>query len=419
MSKDTDLEVLLSVIPERLERLEELTDKLTRQTFISDYMNIFSSLLLETVKSFKENILHDIEIARSPGIEPLIDTVLLKLRHENSTITLLFNVLQNISTAEHEVRHETYYFLRDFLRYFEEENILFPFLIMVRSNYLAIPFSQTLKDWFADYVDPSLLDKMARFNLYVLVLPFEHTNNPFAWTLLLHEAAHSVNDRLNFADRILEPHEVPLEYYIPSVQVTALPIPIARRKWTNELIVDLLALFYMGPVYILILRSFLIRGRSDFLEETHPPPEQRIAFLAREVHEIGEKFNIHELIFIKEMAEKTFTTWKEVKEDSLITPTELLNKIRAEMRRIAQEHGIHFRRLIHYLQELKKEGINIQSLVDNYLSNQIPVAGDPALILNVALHYKEKIVQRIGSETLNRVLTECIKTHFIKSRWQK
>ena len=420
MSEESDLNVLLSLIPERLDRLENLADKLSRQTFVSEYMNIFSSLLLETIKSFKETVTQDIDLARSPGAEALINTIILKLRHENSTISLLFDMLQNISTAEHGVKHETYYFLRDFFRYFETEDVIFPFLIMVRSNYLAIPFSRTLKDWFADYVEPSLLEKMARFHLYVIVLPLEHTNNPFAWTLLLHEAAHSVNDRLNFTERILEPHEAPLEYYIPAVQVTALPIPVARRKWTNELIVDLLALFYMGPVYVSNLRSFLIRGRSDFLEETHPPPEQRITFLARELYNIGQEFNVQELILIKKMAEKTFEAWKETKEDSLITPADLLDKIRAEMKEVATEYRIHLRRLIPYLQELKKrEGINVQSLVDNYLSNQIPVAADPAIVFNVAFYCRDQIIRRIGSEKFNQVLTECIKTHYIKSRWRR
>lgn len=420
MSEESDLDVLLTLIPERLERLENLADKLSRQTFVSEYMNVFSSLLLETIKSFKETVTHDIDLARSPGIEALIDTVILKLRHENLTISLLFDMLQNISTAEHGVIHEIYYFLRDFLRYFEKEDVIFPFLIMVRSNYLAIPFSQTLKDWFADYIEPSLLEKMARFHLYVIVLPLEHTNNPFAWTLLLHEAAHSVNDRLNLTERILEPREAPLEYYIPSVQVAALPIPVARRKWTNELVVDLLALFYIGPVYISNLRSFLIRGRSDFLEETHSPPEQRIASLARELYNIGQEFNIQELIFIKKMADDTFEAWKETKEDSLITPADLLNKIRAETREVATEYGIHLRRLIPYLQELKNtEGLNVQSLVDNYISNQIPVAADPAMILNVAFYCRDQIAQRTGSEKFNQVLTECIKMHYIKSRWRK
>jgi len=269
------VEILLAEIIEKTVRTEAFINSVKEQAS-SDDINIIR-IYENVIESIKNDLIRPSDILKSyHGKEIPAETLELNINScrkiflRINQIHILLGYLQNV-----QCRKETYTLLKYLLEYVppsEDKKVESCVILSDIYNYAEINFVQILKDG-------GVIESEFDENQIILDLPKIEKENPLMWTSLAHEIGH-VLDRSDpeITNNIFNGIKLPPDHLR------------ILKKWTKEIVADMISIKIMGPSSMLssIFFNLCTPNLGDF-NNTHPSVKYRLSVMESM---LSEKFEM-------------------------------------------------------------------------------------------------------------------------------
>ena len=255
------------------------------------YLNIsgkYSDYLKTIVKDLHERINSALKTVRDPELSTEVARVLSGATSYNLSRTwhTILDVTQN--TAAQSIPKDLYFFMDSIYERLGGEEV--PYFIKLTltvlvpgtldiSKYVLRPFLINLREAY---------NYLANKKAYVIFTTPSIIKNPIDWALLIHEAAHILEEeKLQIVEEFFP--QIRSESYLTGhdlVSTSTFPVEEAMPNWALEIACDIISTISCGPIFgYRLLDNFLREEKEIF--ETHPPIKKRLQLISNELENYG------------------------------------------------------------------------------------------------------------------------------------
>ncbi|MGB9622367.1 MAG: hypothetical protein ACPL07_00850 [Candidatus Bathyarchaeia archaeon] len=323
-------------------KLEKRIDELQAKEYYSKDPKKLLSLFSKTIKQI-------IEIIKSIENEDPI-----KIKRINFLLTVYHHFLDEIEHIEADnVPVEMLPIFNEILKEYKLKTVLV-FRPNPIYNYSYFPIARLIDEISQKY--PEVRISEAQNDMAVISFPSSERTSALLHCCFAHEIGHHLNESFSIAAQIepkilelidkklldkyvegwlelfrkhksvIDGTEVTLDKFILKDHLFSRATEeFARiiRKWLDEIVSDIFAIYLFGPAYIFAISEFLLSSQDlEKYYETHPPPFIRIKNLVKLFDELGlykdlEGYAdvIKRIHFYKEISKKTFESQNEAMQD--------------------------------------------------------------------------------------------------------
>jgi len=323
-------------------KLEKRIDELQAKEYYSKDPKKLLSLFSKSIKQIAESI-KSIE-----NEDPI------KIRRINFLLTVYHYFLDEIEHIEADnVPVEMLPIFNEILKEYQLKTVLV-FRPNPIYNYSYFPITRLIDEISQKY--PEVRVSEAQNDIAVISFPSSERTSALLHCCFAHEIGHHLNESFSIAAQIepkilelidkklldkyvegwlelfrkhksvIDGTEVTLDKFILKDHLFSRATEeFARiiRKWLDEIVSDIFAIYLFGPAYIFAISEFLLSSQDlEKYYETHPPPFIRIKNLVKLFDELGfykdlEVYAdvIKRIDFYKEISKKTFESENETMQD--------------------------------------------------------------------------------------------------------
>ena len=270
------LQKYVPLLQQRHDEVGRLLQNIKSSRTMAPYLFDISTLekimeWLESSIDYKRGLLRSrIENETSPSD---MEDIVSYLEFYDELLKTLAYILHQISLSSQDTFPELNAIMYDFLARFGIEN---QFVFTIGSQF------SVYSPWGAvshlkGIIGPELAEKF-KTAPYFVSIPLMDAHNWHKLPAIVHEAAHIVDDCKGFSHSILEP----MVDIRSDAQYASL-----TRSWTSEIVADVLAVRYLGPVYLQLFLDSPDFWLHESLSTTHPNFKERIKVAFDELNDMG------------------------------------------------------------------------------------------------------------------------------------
>ena len=263
MSPQRDLVAERAEIYKRI--LRDIEEELERSKLYGRSENEFKSLVLDIIRSLKEELELVIEEIRN------VDDIETRIHRSELILRILeefmFEIMM-ITRQSREVPLEMYYFIELVVDDLNISDIRY--LLVTGRELSTTNFSQGFYRLFSSLPATSeLIDSNYPF-FWIIFVPPALTNNVTDWPLVIHELGHIIEEQLwNIVNRYYS-----LQDIFP-FSVSNYVTPLIKYRYAKEYLADYIATCYIGPVFP--TRTLLGYYRKEIrISPDHPSWDERL-----------------------------------------------------------------------------------------------------------------------------------------------
>ncbi|HML01844.1 MAG TPA: hypothetical protein VK487_00555 [Candidatus Bathyarchaeia archaeon] len=248
----------------------------------------YSEYLRRMIKDLYFKTKQSLESIKDPGLSNEVALVLSGTTRYN--VSRVWHTVLDLTQTTVDTPKDLYFFTDSIYERLGGEEV--PYFIKVSltdlvpgtiniCKYVLQPFLINLGDAF---------EYLSNKKAYVIFATPSIMQNPVDWALLIHEAAHILEEeKLKIVSNYYP--QLGSELYVSAHNLAAtssFPVDEAMPNWALEIACDIISTISCGPIFGYRLLSNFLREEKS-LYETHPPIKKRLELISNELNRFGWK----------------------------------------------------------------------------------------------------------------------------------